>query len=227
MEHGGALTARTCMLKTETTKSRCFDRSLQMNGSMQRGVIRLCQRCVGSNMGGQFPFSVSHDNMTPCAVADSADWLRKRCHLSLVVSHEIEVYRLGILHGADDAQAIARQCMCIEFEADIHILSGGTAKTLPCRLGGIDIKPHLHLAIVTRERCVHQSCSTLCLQESSADSTIETLAILPHRLVAVESPWKLLCVSRFISIDCPEALLDKRLPLAWEIMEVGLHHLRG
>ena len=177
MEHGGALATGACMLDGDSAKNVRFHRCREIDNMGQRTVLRLgCRRL---NVGCQASLFCLQRDSTACAVTGGRNRFGEGLDLSVVVLHEVEINGLGMLRGTDDAEAIAREGLGIKLQADVHILTCGRAEALTCGLGRIDIQDQRHIAILAFSRRIHQSCTSLSLQQAFAHSPIEALAIFP------------------------------------------------
>ena len=114
----------------------------------------------------------------------------KGFYLSVLIFYKVEIHCPCRLRSTDDTQAIACQRNGIKFQTNIHILSRGRTEALSCRLGGVNFKRQCHIMISTLQRHIHQTSSTLCLEESFTDCPIKALTIRPHRLVRIKGPGK-------------------------------------
>ena len=61
-------------------------------------------------------------------------------NFAIVVTDQIEIDGFGMLRGSDDAKSVTCECLGVELQADIHILTSGGTEALTCRLGGINIQ---------------------------------------------------------------------------------------
>jgi hypothetical protein len=59
-------------------------------------------RSGGFHMGCEVLANGLECDGTTCAIAGGRDGFRDGCHFPMVVFHKIEVYRFGMLGGADD-----------------------------------------------------------------------------------------------------------------------------
>ena len=127
-------------------------------------------------------------NGTSGAIAGGGNGFGNRSYGSVVVFHQIEVDSLGMLGGADDAETIAGECLGVELQTDVHILSGGGAEALSGRLGGIYQQRQVHVAILLVCWCVHDAGTTLGLQKPHSNGTVEAFLVFPHGFVRIERP---------------------------------------
>ena len=137
MEHGGALATGTCMLDGDTAKRVRSDGGREVDNVEQRAVAGFGSRSL--DMGRQkVALRLQRDGATR-AVASGRDRLGKRLRLPVIIFDEVEVNGPGMLDGSDDTEAITRERLCVELQANIHILACGRAETLTCSLGRIDV----------------------------------------------------------------------------------------
>ena len=108
-----------------------------------------------------------------------------------------------MLGGSDDAETVTRERLGIKLQTDVHILTCGGAETLTRSLRRIDVQYQRHIAILPVSRRIHQSGSTLCLQQTFAHSPVKALAIFPHGLFAIECPRELSSIGGFEAIRLP------------------------
>lgn len=87
---------------------------------------------IGIVHGGGQPVAINcKADDTARTVADGRDGLANGGDDAAMVLHQLEIYRFVVFGGADNTQGIARQSASIHLDADVHILPGGTAKSLP------------------------------------------------------------------------------------------------
>ena len=126
-----------------------------------------------------------------------------------------------MFHSANDAEAVASKRLRVELQTYIHILPSGRAKALSGSLGGIDLQRQRHVVIVALNGGVHQSGTSLSLQKSLSNGSIEALAILPHTLLRVKLPVVFRCVERLVSVHLPGVWQQGAAPARPEVAEVG------
>ena len=161
MQHGGALAARAGVLDVYATEAvgRHIGGEVNDVGQVGAGGARGGRLDVCTQL---FPDEIE-ENGASRAVTCAADGSRERRDGAVVVTHQEEIDRLGMLRGTYNAQTVARERLGIEFQADIHILTGGRAEALTGGLRGIDIERQRHVGVLSVYRRVHDARAPLGL----------------------------------------------------------------
>ena len=84
---------------------------------------------------------------TTSAIASRRNCIRDGSHRSVIVFDKIEINRLRMLRCTNDTEAIASKRLRVELQADIHILTCGSAETLASSFSGVNLEGEYHITI--------------------------------------------------------------------------------